>query len=91
MISVQQLDVDVGRFALQRVSFDVPQGGYGVVMGPAGSGKTTLLEAIAGVQPACGGRVLLGGEDLTHAAPEARRLALVYQHAYLFPHLDVAE
>ena len=91
MISVQQLDVDVGRFSLQRVTFDVPQGGYGVVMGPAGSGKTTLLEAIAGVQSSRGGRVMLGGEDLTHAAPEARRLSLVYQHAYLFPHLNVRE
>ena len=26
-----------------------PQGGYGVVIGPAGAGKTTLLETIAGV------------------------------------------
>ena len=31
------------------VSFDVPDGGYGVVIGPAGSGKTTLLETVAGV------------------------------------------
>lgn len=89
MISIRDLDVHLGRFALERVSFDVPQGGYGVVIGPAGSGKTTLLEAIAGIIPSRGGRVILGGEDLTHAAPEARRLSLVYQHAFLFPHLDV--
>lgn len=89
MISVRYLEVDVGRFSLERVSFEVPSGGYGVVMGPAGSGKTTLLEAIAGVLPSRAGHVMLGGEDLTHAAPEARRLSLVYQHAYLFPHLNV--
>ena len=67
----------------------MPQGGYGVVIGPAGSGKTTLLETIAGVIKPTSGRIVLGGDDLTHAPPEARRLGIVYQHAYLFPHLDV--
>ena len=61
------------------------------MIGPAGSGKTTLLETIAGVVPAQSGRILLGGHDLTSAPPESRRLGIVYQHAYLFPHLTVRE
>src|SRR5262245_31334523 len=61
------------------------------MIGPAGSGKTTLLETIAGVVPTQSGRILLGGDDLTSAPPEARRLGIVYQHAYLFPHLTVRE
>jgi molybdate transport system ATP-binding protein/molybdate/tungstate transport system ATP-binding protein len=89
MISLQQVSARAGGFALTDVSFNVPQGGYGVVIGPAGSGKTTLLETIAGVIKATSGRILLGGEDLTHAPPELRRLGIVYQHAYLFPHLTV--
>jgi molybdopterin-binding protein len=91
MISLQNVSARAGRFELTDVTFDVPQGTYGVVIGPAGSGKTTLLETIAGVIRATAGRVLLGGEDLTSAPPERRRLGIVYQHAYLFPHLSVRQ
>ena len=91
MISLRQVSARAGDFRLTDVSFDVPQGAYGVVIGPAGAGKTTLLETIAGVLRATAGSVILGGEDLTGAPPEARRLGIVYQHAYLFPHLTVSE
>jgi molybdopterin-binding protein len=91
MISLQNVSARAGNFELRDVTFDVPQGAYGVVIGPAGSGKTTLLETIAGVVRATGGRVLLGGEDLTASPPEKRRLGIVYQHAYLFPHLSVRQ
>jgi molybdopterin-binding protein len=91
MISLQNVSARAGRFELTDITFDVPQGTYGVVIGPAGSGKTTLLETIAGVIRATAGRVLLGGEDLTSAPPERRRLGIVYQHAYLFPHLSVRQ
>jgi len=91
MIEVTGLCARVGEFALRDVSFAVPSGGYGVVIGPAGSGKTTLLETIAGVLPARAGSVRLGGGDVTRTPPEARRLSMVYQHAYLFPHLSVGD
>ena len=91
MISLQHVSARAGHFELTDVSFDVPQGAYGVVIGPAGSGKTTLLETIAGVIRATHGRILLGGDDLTTAPPERRRLGIVYQHAYLFPHLTVRQ
>jgi molybdopterin-binding protein len=91
MISLRDVSARAGKFELRDVTFDVPQGAYGVVIGPAGSGKTTLLETIAGVVRATAGQIFLGGEDLTGAPPEARRLGIVYQHAYLFPHLTVRE
>lgn len=91
MIALERIHARVGDFALEDVSFSVPQGAYGIVIGPTGAGKTTLVEAIAGLVPTTSGRLLLGGTDLTHAPPERRRLAIVYQHAYLFPHLTVRE
>ncbi len=91
MISLQHVSARAGRFELTDITFDVAQGAYGIVIGPAGSGKTTLLETIAGVVRATDGRILLGGEDLTAAPPERRRLGIVYQHAYLFPHLTVRQ
>ncbi len=91
MIALDRIHATVGDFALEDISFTVPQGAYGIVIGPTGAGKTTLVEAIAGLIPTTGGRLVLGGTDLTHAPPELRRLAIVYQHAYLFPHLTVRE
>ena len=91
MISIQSLSARAGSFELSGVTFAVPQSAYGVIIGPAGAGKTTLLEAIAGILPVRDGVVRLGGEDVTTWRPERRRLSLVYQHAYLFPHLTVRQ
>jgi molybdopterin-binding protein len=89
VIAVRGLRAQSGRFTLQDVTFDVPAGRYGVVIGPAGSGKTTLLETVAGIRRQTGGRVQLGADDVSGAPPEARGIGFVYQHAFLFPHLSV--
>jgi molybdopterin-binding protein len=91
MISLEHVNARAGSFELRDISFEVPNAGYGVVIGPAGSGKTTLLETIAGVLRPTSGRIVIDGKDITNAPPEARRLGIVYQHAYLFPHLSVRE
>ncbi len=91
MIECRALSARHGSFRLADVSFTVPAGQYGVVIGPAGSGKTTLLETIAGIVPADSGTLWLHGADCTTQAPEGRGVGLVYQHAFLFPHLTVAD
>ena len=91
MIRLDRVTAAVGGFTLRDVSFAIEQGTYGVVIGPAGSGKTTLLETIAGIVPVRSGAVSLRGADVTRQAPELRRIGIVYQHAYLFPHLSVAQ
>lgn len=88
MIELREVSARVGGFELRDVSFTIPAGGYGVVIGPAGSGKTTLLETIAGINQSSGS-ILLGGRDMTHAPMESRDIGLVYQHGFLFPHLSV--
>jgi molybdopterin-binding protein len=91
VIRLEGLTVRAGTFTLAEVSFDVPAGGYGLVIGPSGSGKTTLLEAIAGhVQPRAG-RILIDGRDVSGWAPEDRGAGFVYQQYHLFPHLTVEE
>src|SRR5689334_4623862 len=91
MIAVNGLTARLGDFTLDSVSFTVPRGAYGVVIGPAGAGKTTLLESIAGLVPLRAGVVRLGDVDVTRLVPERRGVGLVYQHAYLFPHLTVKQ
>jgi molybdate/tungstate transport system ATP-binding protein len=91
VIEAEALAARVGDFELRDVSFVVPAGKYGVVIGAAGSGKTTLLETIAGIIPLRGGALRLGGRDMAGVPAEQRNAGIVYQHGYLFPHLSVQE
>jgi molybdopterin-binding protein len=91
VIELAGLGARVGGFTLVDVSFTIPRGGYGVVIGPAGSGKTTLLETIAGIIPQTAGVLTLDGRDVRGVPPEQRRTGFVYQHGLLFPHLSVEQ
>lgn len=91
MIEATGLEATAGAFTLSDVTFVVPRGAYGVVIGPAGSGKTTLLETIAGITPRRAGTLRLNGIDAAALPPERRGIGLVYQHGYLFPHLSVEQ
>jgi ABC-type sugar transport system ATPase subunit len=91
MITVEQLSLRQGAFALRNVSFTVPAGGYAVLMGRTGSGKTTILEAIAGLRRITGGRVALSGRDVTGEQPAGRNLGYVPQDAALFSSMTVRE
>jgi molybdopterin-binding protein len=89
VIVLDRLAARAGRFEIRDVSVAVMEGTWTVLLGPAGAGKTTLLETIAGVRPAAAGRIALRGVDATALPAEQRRVGMVYQHAYLFPHLSV--
>lgn len=91
MITVEQLGVQQGAFALRDVTFTVPKGRYAVLMGRTGSGKTTILEAIAGLRPVCAGRITLAGVDVTRAKPAERNLGYVPQDTALFSSMTVRE
>ena len=91
MIRLEEVHVEVGTFELRNISLEVPQGGYGLIIGPTGSGKTTLLEALAGHARLRSGRVYIHGEDVTALPPEQRGLGFVYQQYHLFPHLKVRD
>src|SRR4051812_35624001 len=91
MIELASVHARAGRFELRDVSLSIPRGAWAVLLGAAGAGKTTLLEVAAGVRSISTGRVLLRGEDATRQPPEQRRVGMVYQHAFLFPHLSVRE
>ncbi len=62
-ISVRGLAVNFGRVrnALTDVALDVMQGEFVALIGASGCGKTTLLNVVAGLVPAAGGTVNIGG------------------------------
>lgn len=91
MIAVERLAVRAGDFRLQDISFSIPDGGYGVLMGKTGSGKTSILEAVCGLRPVAGGRILLGGRDVTDLAPAERGVGYVPQDRALFRTMNVGQ
>ncbi|MFN4275905.1 MAG: ABC transporter ATP-binding protein [Ferrovibrio sp.] len=77
--------------AVDSVSFTAEAGQLLVLLGPSGCGKSTTLRLIAGLETVDAGRIVIGGQEVTHLPPAARRLAMVFQSYALFPHLSVAE
>jgi len=77
--------------AVDSVSFTVEAGTLVTLLGPSGCGKTTTLRMIAGLDSASGGRVLIGGKDVTRLAASERDVSMVFQSYALFPHLNVID
>ena len=90
MIAVEKLALHQGDFSLNDLSFELPEGAYGVLVGRSGCGKTSLLEAVCGLRPISSGRIILGGQDVTNLKPGERGVGYVPQDGALFPHLSVA-
>ena len=94
-LAVDHLDVRHGQLqAVRDISFSVEPGRTLALVGANGAGKTTLLRAIAGAHLPKAGRVLLGGEDITHVpahARVARGIALVPEGRRLFGSMTVEE
>jgi ABC-type sugar transport system ATPase subunit len=78
-----------GIAALHHLELTIPAGELLVVLGPSGSGKTTLLRLIAGLELPSSGSVCIGGQDVTGLPPHRRDVAMVFQHAALYPHLSI--
>ncbi|MCB1234626.1 MAG: ATP-binding cassette domain-containing protein [Verrucomicrobiae bacterium] len=91
MIRVENLSVRAGSFRLEDVSFEIPTGEYGVLMGRTGCGKTTVLEAICGLKQVTGGRIVLAGHDVTHLTAGERGIGFVPQDGTLFSTMTVRQ
>lgn len=91
MIELINVEVSKIGFKFKIDKLLVKDNEYFVVLGPIGSGKTTLLNIIAGFEHVFKGRITIDGEDVTHAPPEKRGIAYVFQDPLLIPHMTVAE
>ena len=77
-----------GVHALERFSAEIGRGEIVAVSGGSGCGKSTLLRAIAGLDRATSGTVMLDGAAIT--APHAR-IGIIFQEPRLLPWLSVAD
>ena len=70
---------------LKDLSLEIESGEFLVLLGPSGCGKTTLLNCIAGLLDIEGGRIEIGGRDVTNRDPSERDIAMVFQSYALYP------
>jgi glycerol transport system ATP-binding protein len=66
-------------------------GGAYALLGPSGCGKTTMLNIMSGLLVPSQGRVLFDGKDMTHATPQERNIAQVFQFPVIYDTMTVAE
>jgi ABC-type branched-subunit amino acid transport system ATPase component len=81
-----------GLVAVDGVDLAVERGEIRGIVGPNGAGKTTLFNVISGLYRVTGGRIRLGGRDVTDASPQARAaagLGRTYQTPQIFPELSI--
>ncbi|MFI7576210.1 ABC transporter ATP-binding protein [Micromonospora sp. NPDC049497] len=81
-----------GTEAVRELSLDIAAGELVVLIGPSGCGKSTVLRMVNRLIEPTGGRILLGGEDVTRVDPVRlrRRIGYVIQNVGLFPHQTVS-
>ena len=83
-----------GKRVVNKVNVNVTAGEVVGLLGPNGAGKTTTFYMIVGLIPASGGRVLVGGSDITHFSMHKRsRLGIGYlpQEPSVFRNLSVLD
>lgn len=89
-VVIEDLSLSFGATAvLKEINLTIEKGQFFTFLGPSGSGKSTLLRAIAGFGPTPGGRILVGGEDVTRLPPWKRNVGMVFQSYALWPHMTV--
>ncbi|MBK6601381.1 MAG: sn-glycerol-3-phosphate ABC transporter ATP-binding protein UgpC [Betaproteobacteria bacterium] len=76
---------------VQGIDLVANPGEFIVLVGASGCGKSTILRMIAGLETVTEGRIMIKGRDVTHARPDQRDIAMVFQSYALYPHMSVAE
>ncbi|MCI5605983.1 MAG: amino acid ABC transporter ATP-binding protein [Treponema sp.] len=96
MIEVKNLKISFGDLhVLKDVSIDIKKGEKIVIIGPSGSGKSTFLRCINRLENPSGGQILFEGTDMCNPKTDLnaarQKMAMVFQHFNLFPHLTVKQ
>lgn len=80
---------------LKKVSLEIEDGAFVVILGPSGSGKSTLLNVLSGLETPDSGTIVYQNQDIT-ALSDAQltkfrkdTIGFIFQQYYLLPNLSV--
>ncbi len=89
-VLLKEVTKKFGNFvAVNKVSLEITDGEFVVLVGPSGCGKTTTLRMIAGLEEITEGAIYIGGKLVNDVPPKDRDIAMVFQNYALYPHMDV--
>ncbi|WP_291314444.1 ABC transporter ATP-binding protein [Corynebacterium sp. UBA2622] len=77
--------------SVDKLSLEIADGEFLVLVGPSGSGKSTALRMLAGLEETNEGRIFIGDRDVTTMEPKERDIAMVFQNYALYPHMSVRD
>jgi len=80
-----------GSLAVDKISLDIADGEFMILVGPSGCGKSTTLNMIAGLEDISEGELRIDGKVVNNIAPKDRDIAMVFQSYALYPHMTVRE
>ena len=80
-----------GVTAVRKLSLEIRDGEFIVLVGPSGCGKSTALRMIAGLEEISRGTIRIGGRVVNDLPPKDRDIAMVFQNYALYPHMTVAQ
>ena len=80
-----------GQQAIRDFNLEMKESGILVLSGLDGCGKSTLLRMIAGLEEITSGSLYIDGENMTHAEPRERNVAMIFRNSVLYPHMTVKE
>jgi multiple sugar transport system ATP-binding protein len=92
-IKLSEIDkvYDNGFHAVHKLSLEIEDGEFLVLVGPSGCGKSTALRMIAGLESITGGELRIGEKVVNDLEPKDRDIAMVFQSYALYPHLTVRD
>ena len=93
-ITIKNMDVTYNKgksYVIKDMNLEIKDGEFCVFLGPSGCGKSTALRSLAGLEDIQGGRIMVGGQDVTGVPVNKREMAMVFQAYSLFPHMTALE
>lgn len=101
-VDVQSLHIELGRDAsrvhvLKGIDLAINQGEAVGLVGPSGSGKSTLLMAMAGLERAGSGKIIIADQDITTMSEDelaqfrGRQIGIVFQSFHLIETMTALE
>ena len=77
--------------ALDGLTMTVPTGAVYGLVGPNGAGKSTIIRHLAGIYRQDSGEVLLDGQPVYEDPAVKRRMTVIGDDWYYFPHVSSAD